>query len=138
MLKGKAEILCDDRIIVREGPEGIKMYGTWSHGDVAEVSANSAPLKAMLFLEQAELNRLTPIEDKRQRFKKLLPYLIKPFETRDWWHRMLFLIQRIATEVPCYSLEFERSGDVIELLTSLNPDATAHVGAGFTPARGRG
>jgi len=119
MLKGKAEILCDDRIIVRERPEGFRIYGTWSHGDVAEVSANSAPLKAMLFLEQAEQNRLIPIENKRERFKKLLPYLIKPLETRDWWERMLVLTQRIASSVPCYSLEFERSGGVIELLRGL-------------------
>jgi len=119
MLKGKAEILCDDRIIVRERHEGFRIYGTWSHGDVAQVSANSAPLKAMLFLEQAKQNRLIPIEDKRQRFKKILPYLIKPLETRDWWDRMLFLVQRIANEVPCYSLQFDKSGGVIELLRGL-------------------
>jgi MoaA/NifB/PqqE/SkfB family radical SAM enzyme len=138
MLKGKAEILCDDRIIVRERPEGFRIYGTWSHGDVAEVSANSAPLKALLFLDQAKQNRLIPIEDKLQKFKKLLPYLIKPLETRDWWERMLSLVQRIANEVPCYSLQFDKSGGVTDLLMSLNNDATAHVGAGFTPARGRG
>ena len=119
MLMGKAEILCDDRIIVRERPEGFRIYGTWSHGDVAEVSANSAPLKAILFLEQAKHNRLVPIEDKRQRFKKVVPYLIKPLETRDWWDRMLYLIQRIANEVPCYSLHFDKSGRVIDLLKEL-------------------
>jgi len=119
MLKGKAEILCDDRIIVRERPEGFRICGTWSHGDVAEVSANSAPLKAILFLEQAKQNRLVPIEDKRQRFKKLLPYLIKPLETRDWWDRMLSLVRRIANEVPCYSLQFDKSGGVIEVLRGL-------------------
>jgi MoaA/NifB/PqqE/SkfB family radical SAM enzyme len=119
MLKEKAEILCDDRIIVRERPEGFRIYGTWSHGDVAEVSANSAPLQAMLFLEQAKQNRLIPIDDKRQRFKKLLPYLIKPLETRDWWDRMLSLVQRIAHEAPCYSLQFDKSGGVIELLRKL-------------------
>jgi len=123
MLKGKAEILCDDRIIVREGPEGFRIFGTWSHGDVVEVSANSAPLTAMLFLEQAKQNRLIPIEDKWQKFKKLLPYLIKPLETRDWWERMLDLTHRIAGSVPFYSLEFDKSGGVVELLTSLNPDA---------------
>jgi hypothetical protein len=138
MLQGKAEILCDDRIIVRQRPEGLRMYGTWSHGDVAEVSPNSAPFKALLFLEQSKQNRIIPIKDKQENFKNLLPYLIKPLETRDWWERMLLLVQRIANEVPCYLLQFDRSGGVVELLTSLNPDATAHVGAGFTPARGRG
>jgi hypothetical protein len=73
----------------------------------------------MLFLEQAKQNRLIPIEDKRQRFKKILPYLIKPLETRDWWDRMLSLVQRIANEVPCYSLQFDKSGSVIEVLREL-------------------
>jgi len=138
MLKGKAEILCDDRIIVRESPEGLRIYGTWSHGDVAEVSANSAPLKAIFLLEQAKDNRLIPIKDKSEKFKTLLPYLIKPLETGEWWERMISLVHRIANEVPCYSLQFDKSGGVVELLTSLNPDATAHLGAGVTPARGRG
>jgi len=125
MLKGRAEILCDDRIIVREEPQGFRMYGTWSHGDVAEVSANSAPLNALLFLNKSERNLVTPIKDKGEKFKKLLPYLIKPLETRDWWDRMLDLTQRIVGSVPFYSLEFDRSGSVIDLLMSLNTDRTA-------------
>ncbi|MCU0594944.1 MAG: radical SAM protein [Desulfobacterota bacterium] len=119
MLKGKAEILCDDRIIVREEPKGFRMYGTWSHGDVADVSANSAPLSALLFLRKAQRNAVLPIGDKGEKFRKLLPFLIKPLETRDWWDRMLDLIQRIAASVPFYSLEFDRSGGVIDLLKEL-------------------
>ena len=69
-----------------------------------------------MFLEQAKQNRLIPIEDKRQRFNKLLPYLIKPLETRDWWEKMLDLTQRIAGSVPCYFLEFDKNGGVIDLL----------------------
>jgi MoaA/NifB/PqqE/SkfB family radical SAM enzyme len=125
MLKGKAEILCDDRIIVREGPKGFRMYGTWSHGDVAEVSANSAPLSALLFLNKSERNLLIPIKDEDEKFKKLLPYLIKPLETKDWWERMLLLVRKVASEVPCYTFEFDKSGQVVELLRSLNPDTAA-------------
>jgi energy-coupling factor transporter ATP-binding protein EcfA2 len=119
MLKGYAEILCDDRIIVREEPQGLRMYGTWSHGDVAEVSPNSAPLSALLFLNKAERNLVTPIKDKGEKFKKLLPFLIKPLETKDWWDRMLDLTHRIAGSVPFYSLEFDKSGGVVELLKEL-------------------
>jgi MoaA/NifB/PqqE/SkfB family radical SAM enzyme len=119
MLKGKAEILCDDRIIVKDQLEGLRIYGTWSHGDVAEVSPSSSPLKAILFLEQAKKNRLLPIENERERFNKLLPYLIKPLETKDWWDKMLLLIQRIAHEAPCYVLQFDKSGGVVELLEDL-------------------
>jgi len=119
MLKGCAEILCDDRIIVREEPQGLRMYGTWSHGDVAEVSPNSAPLSALLFLNKAERNLVTPIKDRGEKFKKLLPFLIKPLETKDWWDRMLGLTHRIAGSVPFYSLEFDKSGGVVDLLKEL-------------------
>lgn len=119
MLKGKAEILCDDRIIVRDQPEGLRIFGTWSHGDVPEVSASSAPLKAIFFLEQSKQNRLIPIEDKKEMARKLPAYLIKPLETRDWWEKMLDLILKITGSVPGYVLEFDRSGGVIELLREI-------------------
>jgi MoaA/NifB/PqqE/SkfB family radical SAM enzyme len=125
MLKGKAEILCDDRIIVLDKPQGFRVYGTWSHGDIAEVSANSAPLSALLFLKKSQRNLVTLMKDKAEKFKKLLPYLIKPLETKDWWERMLLLVERIASGVPCYTLEFDKSGQVIELLRGLNPDVVA-------------
>ena len=119
MLKGKAEILCDDRIIVRRRPDGFKIYGTWSHGDVPDVSANSAPLKAVMFLEKSQDNRLIPIDDKKEIMKRLLSCLIKPFVTEDWWDKTLDLTEKIITQVPCYVLEFDKSGGVVDLLEQL-------------------
>ena len=43
MFAGEAEILCDDRIIVRRCARDFKIYGTWNHGDVSEISSGSAP-----------------------------------------------------------------------------------------------
>ncbi len=119
MLEGKAEILCDDRMIIRKRPEGFKIYGTWSHGDVPDVSANSAPLKAILFLEKAEENRIIPIKDKKEITKRLLSCLVKPFVTVDWWEKILILVDRMVEEVPCYVLEFDKSGKVIGILRKL-------------------
>ena len=53
----RAEILCDDRNIVRRWPDGFRVHGTWSHGDVPDVSSASAPLRAILFLEQSARQR---------------------------------------------------------------------------------
>jgi MoaA/NifB/PqqE/SkfB family radical SAM enzyme len=119
MLKGKAEILCDDRIIVRERPEGFRMYGTWSHGDVSEVSSNSALLKAILFLEKAENNHVIPVADKRERFRRLLGCVIKPLVTPDWWEKTLSLVEKISGTVPCYVLRFDKDADVSDLLKDL-------------------
>jgi hypothetical protein len=119
MLKDKAEILCDDSIIVRRWQEGFRIHGTLSHGDVPDVSANSAPLKAILFLENAKENRLIPFDDRREVIRKLMACLIKPFVTADWWDKMLFLVERMAREVPCYTLHFDKSGRVVDLLKRL-------------------
>jgi len=116
MLQGKAEILCDDRNIVRRLTEGYKVYGTWSHGDVPDVSPSSAPLKAIMFLEQSPENKLIPLDNRKEIYKRLLACLIKPFETTDWWDKMLSLVEKIARDVPCYVLKFDKSGEVVDLI----------------------
>jgi hypothetical protein len=119
MLQDTAKILCDDRIIVRRWPKGFKIHGTWSHGDVSDVSSDAAPLKAILFLKQDRENRLIPIDRKQEIIGMLLACLIKPLVTADWWEQMLALVDQIAHEVPCYSLHFTKDGDVIDLLRHL-------------------
>jgi len=116
MMKDKAEILCDDRMIVRRWEDGFKIHGTWSHGDVPEVSARSAPLRAIMFLEQASDNHLMLLDDNREIIRRLLACLIKPLVTADWWEKMLTLVGRITREVPCYILRFDKSGKVVDLL----------------------
>ena len=96
MLRGQAEILCDDRIIVRRWPEGFKIHGTWSHGDVPDVSPNSAPLKAILFLQKSVDNRLARLHKNEVILRRLLATLIKPLGTRDWWEHTLELMEQIV------------------------------------------
>ncbi|MBI5400357.1 hypothetical protein HZB07_07145 [Candidatus Saganbacteria bacterium] len=107
------EILCDDRIIVRKHSEGFKMYGTWSHGDVPDISPNDAPLHAIFFLEQNRENKLILIDDKLEVVKKLLACLIKPMVCADWWEKELSLIERLAKEATCYRMLFDKSGQIV-------------------------
>ena len=116
MLKDRAEILCDDRIIVRRWAGGFKIHGTWSHGEVPDVSAGEAPLKGIFFLEKANKNQLRLFEDSSEMTRRLLACLIKALVTADWWEKMLSLVERIVVEVPCYSLQFNKSGGVVEIL----------------------
>jgi len=109
LLKPRAEILCDDRIVLRQQLAGCHIYGTWSHGDVAQVSPASAPLKAIFFLKQARSNRLQRLDNRPEIIHSLLACLIKPLVTADWWHSMLTLVSQVAAEVPCYTLEFTRA-----------------------------
>jgi hypothetical protein len=119
MLKNKAKILCDDRIIVRKWEDGFRIHGTWSHGDVSDISAASAPLKAILFLQQDKQNRLSRIDRKQEVAKRLLACLVKPLVTAEWWDRILSLVEMIIREVPCYLLRFNNSGEVVDVLQEL-------------------
>lgn len=122
MLRGQAEILCDDRIIVRRWPEGFKIHGTWSHGDVLDVSPNSAPLKAILFLQKSVDNRLERLRKNEVILRRLLATLIKPLGTRDWWEHTLELMEQIVDAVPCYEMQFDESGKIVSYLKELAAD----------------
>jgi len=119
LLREEGEILCDDRIVIRHWPEGFKIHGTWSHGDIPTVSPASAPLKALLFLEQASTNQLIPMNDRREVIRRILFLVIKPLVTSDWWEKTLSLIEMIAQEVPCYVLKFDKSGKVKYVIREL-------------------
>jgi hypothetical protein len=116
MLQGQAEILCDDRMIVRKWPEGFRIHGTWSHGEVPVVSPASAPLRAVFFLEKSAEDRLALLRDRREIFIDLTTCLIKPFITSGWINRVLGLIEEIPDRIPCYRLYFNKSGRVVDLL----------------------
>jgi hypothetical protein len=116
MLRDRVKILCDDRMIIRKRTDGFRIYGTWSHGDVPDVSPSSAPLKAIMFLEQAPENRIIPLDDRKEIIRRLLACLIKPFETADWWNKTLRLVENMTREVPCYVLKFDKSGAVVDVV----------------------
>ncbi|MCL4489654.1 MAG: hypothetical protein M1570_16235 [Chloroflexi bacterium] len=119
MLRDRAEILCDDRNIVRRWPAGFRVHGTWSHGEVPDVSGASAPLRAVLFLEQARENRLVRIEDRRDILHRLMAFVIKSLVTVNWWDKTLPLLHDVAARVPCYVMHFDKSGAVVEALEEL-------------------
>lgn len=119
LLQDKGEILCDDRMIVRKWPDGYLIHGNWSHGTLPIVSANSAPLKAIFFLEQAEENSISINESGMDSISRLLACLVKPMVTKDWWENMLTLIEDIVDSVPCYRLKFDKSGEIYSKLKDL-------------------
>jgi len=119
MLKIKAEILCDDRMILRRWKDEFRIHGNWSHGDIPEVSPASAPLTAIMFLEQSSKNRMILMDNKRDAITKLLECMIRPLVTKEWWEKMLTLVEKIVQEIPCYTLQFDKSGKVIELIEGL-------------------
>jgi len=119
MAPSEGEILCDDRIIIRCWPDGIRIHGTWSHGDLPDVSPASAPLTAVFYLEKTETNQIIPITDKMARLGKLTSFLIRPFATSEWWTKTIDLAFRVSTEIPAYRLQFDKSGEVFDILKKI-------------------
>jgi len=119
MLQDRAEILCDDRIIVRKWPEGFRIYGTWSHGEVPLVSPSSAPLKAILFLHKSKKNQLVRVKDRAEIVRKLLPCIPRGLVTPDWWAKTLALMDHLAAGVPFYEMHFDKSGRIVPELENL-------------------
>lgn len=122
MMKKEALILCDDRNIIRKKNGEYILSGTWSHGDVPDVSSKTAPLKAIFFLNQSPENALEPILDETKIFESLLACLIKPLETRDWWEKSLDFLSMVSKEVHCWNLRFNKNGTVFDLIKGLSYD----------------
>jgi len=114
--RGAAGLLCDDRNIVSRPADGFRACGSWLNRYMSDVSAASAPLGAIAFLEQSEENSLVPIEDKREIIRRVLPCLLRTFAGADWWHSALSRVEQVCREVPCYLLRFDMSGEVVDVL----------------------
>ncbi|MFO7676101.1 MAG: hypothetical protein R6X12_07300 [bacterium] len=132
LIKDRAEILCDDRNIVRRetgeaGSAGcghsrgtrIRVYGTWSHGELPQVSPASAPLRAILFLEKSGENSLALLDDRSDILGRLLGCVIRSLETQGWWQKTLGVVEALCREVPCYLMRFDKSGQILEQLEAL-------------------
>ncbi|WP_321492455.1 hypothetical protein [uncultured Desulfobacter sp.] len=119
IMKQGAEILCDDRNIIRKKDNAYFVSGTWSHGDVPDVSPATLPLKGIFFLEKADTNLVSPVTDSRYAFERLLACMIRPFETRDWWDNALDFLSGLCQQVPCWNLQFDKSGQAYDLIKGM-------------------
>jgi hypothetical protein len=116
IVQKNAEILCDDRNIIRKTSDGYQLYGTWSHGDIQDISPNSCQLKAIFFLEKSFTNAIEPITDKKTLISKLIACLIRPITTSDWWNNSLDLLNDLSESVPVYNLKFNKDPEIINLI----------------------
>ncbi len=112
LLKGEGELLCDEYVVVRKWENGFRLYGTWSHGDIEEVSNNDAPLKALMFLEKSESNEIVPLKDTKEIISRIIPRIMQPLVTKDWWDKTLATLDQLIKEVPFYIIRFDKSGDI--------------------------
>jgi MoaA/NifB/PqqE/SkfB family radical SAM enzyme len=127
-----AEILCDDRNVLRFWPTFSEVksevrnvngqwvvHGTWSHGTTSDVSPSSAPLSAIMFLKQGRQNKIEPLTDRKKIWHNLLATLIRPMITAEWWQKELDVLERIVNDIPCYTMHFDKTGKIVEEIIRL-------------------
>jgi len=119
MLGPHAEVLCDDRNVVRLWDDGFRVHGTWSNGDVLEVSGAGGPLRALMFIHQSPENRLARIESSRRLLANILDCIVRPLETAEWWQSTLSVVEAMVRDVPCYDLYLDRTGAARALVEGL-------------------
>lgn len=108
-----AEILSDDRIILREHSGQIFMYGTPWHGEAAFASPAKAPLHRVCILEHGQGNVLTRLSPS-QVVTELFARSFVPFHRHDYVDSALEFLQRVAGSVPCYRYSFEPDQRAVE------------------------
>ena len=119
IMKQGADILCDDRNIIRKKNGKYFLSGTWSHGDVPDVSPATVPLKSIFFLEKSNTNQIKPIQNKHAIFERLLACLIRPLETRDWWDKSLDFLSGLSQSMPVWNLKFDKTGQAYQLIKGM-------------------
>jgi hypothetical protein len=119
MLKSKAEIICDERNIIRRWPEGFRIHGTWMHSKIPVVSSSSGPLNAIMFLRKSNRNCINPISNRGDILRNLLKYVVKSLVTADWWNKTIDLMKSLSNELPCFELEFDKSGSIADEIEEL-------------------
>ncbi len=122
-------LLSDDRTIVRaegvgrgdpvevagggapDGAAAFRLWGTPWHGDAQIARNDSAPLRAVLFLVQADATRVVPIAPAAAA-RRLFPVVTCPWYDRRLLPAVLDTCGRLVESVPCYELRFRRDREV--------------------------
>jgi hypothetical protein len=113
-----AEVLSDDRVIVRKEGGCFMVYGTPFHGDARLASPQGVPLECIYLIDHAPKNRLSPMEplDVASRL------LVRSFPTFWDAEGMAFtvgLLGNLAQTVPCHELGFVPDDRVVDFVRCL-------------------
>lgn len=100
-----AEILSDDRMIVRKMGGKFIAFGTPWPGDAGFAVNDGAPLRALLFLRKSDRNEIVPISP-AQALDRLLPVTSVPWFDADLTGRILDFCGDLLTHVPAYEFHF--------------------------------
>ncbi len=119
IMSEKSTILCDERNIIRKKDGVYRLYGTWHHSVLKKVSPISAPLKAIFFLNKSNNNHIDLVDKTTDRFNKVIGCAIKPLTTKDWWNSTIDIIYDLTSNVDCYNLYFDKTGQISHFIENI-------------------
>ncbi|MDR3270189.1 MAG: hypothetical protein LBT32_01555 [Peptococcaceae bacterium] len=113
--KDDVTVLNDDNPIVRVIADQAMIFGTpWSGS--AHINRNdSAPLTAIILLEQAETNSLARVAQEEAVFK-FIPRVFLPYYNKTYLDLALNIVETVVRIVPVYALKCRPDQEAVELV----------------------
>lgn len=114
----EAQILSDDRVILRKHGGDIFLYGTPWHGESEFALPLRTPLTRILVIEHGRgnvLTRLSPADAVSELFARSFV----PFYRHEYVDAALEFLQKVTAAVPCYRYAFEPNESSVRAILKL-------------------
>ena len=73
-------------------------------------------------MQQSQYNKIVPLTDRKEIWRRLLATLIRPAVTAEWWQKELDVLEQIVQEARFYSMYFDQSGAIVDSLARLTEE----------------
>ncbi|WP_415534575.1 hypothetical protein [Dehalobacter sp. 4CP] len=111
----QARVLNDDRPAIRFADQQPYIYGTPWSGSKTLYFNGSAPLQAVVFLEQAPENQITWVSS-AQAAAKIIPRCFLPYYDKTIMEMCLHTLSEVLLGVGVYSLKCRPDREAVEIL----------------------
>ncbi|MBS1839266.1 MAG: hypothetical protein JSS69_14445 [Acidobacteria bacterium] len=109
-----AQVLSDDRIIVRHDEDGaMRMYGTPWHGDAGLAAQANAPLRQIFLLEHGTTNEIIPLHPARAA-AEIFTRVFVPHHNGVSLQETLAFIEKMVSAIPAARFRFRPDESAIE------------------------
>lgn len=111
----RAEMLSDDRIIIRKIDGAFRAFGTPWAGDADIAENKNVRLDRIFFIHHAETNRVKELKSK-ETVERLMPVTSIPWYDEMAIQNMLAFCEDLALNIPAYELHFRPDHNIVTFL----------------------
>jgi hypothetical protein len=125
-----AQVLSDDRIILREWQNELWMHGTPWHGEAGFAAAGKVAIDRIFVLAHGNRNEIVPLS-RSQAVGELFARSFPPFHGHRPLDSTLAYLHQIADNVPCYLFHFLPDESAVEAILSFSRPESCREKASF-------